>query len=223
MNATLQSQEDRRETIENLRDIIDDIRVAMLTTHDVAGAMHARPMWTAKTEFDGDLWFFTDQAKVMVDEIKNDPTVNVSYCCPVSKRYATLSGKAEVIRDRRKIESLWEPEYAEWFPANLESEDLSLLKITVDRAHYWDHHQKKVYEWIDSVKSFVTGQNQSSAAEGRIDWSKEEESKQAEQAGRSQKNDAATPSAKPDSNGPVSPRETILAGKELTEREKGNL
>ncbi len=40
-----------------LRDMVMDIRVAMITTEGTDGAMHSRPMYLQQVEEDGDLWF----------------------------------------------------------------------------------------------------------------------------------------------------------------------
>ena len=48
-----------KKSVEQLRDLIKDILIAMFTTEDAYGALRSRPMATQQTEFDGDLWFFT--------------------------------------------------------------------------------------------------------------------------------------------------------------------
>lgn len=199
---------DRQQTINILSDIIDDVRVGMLTTIDADGMMSSRPMWAAKTQFDGDLWFFTSPNKAMVAEINSNDRVNVSFACPVSKRYATLSGTATLVREQRKLETLWQPEFAEWFPGELDSDDLSLLKVAVDRAHYWDDQSKRMGQFVDTVKSLFTGKSRTETSEGEIEWSK------------GQPNEFPKKKPLPPA---MSPRETIMAGKELTEREKGNI
>ena len=45
-----------QEAIEKLRELIEDIDIAMLTTVEADGTLRSRPMGTQKAEFDGDLW-----------------------------------------------------------------------------------------------------------------------------------------------------------------------
>jgi len=55
-------------------------------------------------DFDGDLWFTYGGAS-KVDEIKHQH-VNVSYAEPKDQRYVSVSGTAQLVRDRQKIEEL---------------------------------------------------------------------------------------------------------------------
>ena len=98
---------DRRQTIETIRKLVDEIEVAMLTTKTQSDALRSRPMITASHEFDGDLWFFTMLDDPKVSEIKSHPQVNVAYASPNHDRYLSLTGAAEVVTDRKRIETLW--------------------------------------------------------------------------------------------------------------------
>ncbi len=118
--------------------MIQGIRVAMLTTTAPDGTLHSRPMATQEAEFDGVLWFFTRTGSGMVDEIRHDSEVNVSYASPEDHRYLSLSGRASLVRDRDRIEELWSPAYRAWFPRGLENPDLALLRVDVRTAAYWD-------------------------------------------------------------------------------------
>ena len=63
---------DRSEAIKKLVEMIQGIRVAMLTTAMPDGTLRSRPMATQQTEFDGDLWFFTEASSGKVHEIQDD-------------------------------------------------------------------------------------------------------------------------------------------------------
>jgi len=128
----------RQEALGVLRDMIQDIRIGMFTTVAADGQLHSRPMATQETEPDGDLWFFTQANAVKAEEIRVNPNVNVSYASPRENHYVSVSGTATLVRDRKKIEQLWNQLYAAWFPQGLEDPDLALVKVEVTRAEYWD-------------------------------------------------------------------------------------
>ncbi|MFL6256221.1 MAG: pyridoxamine 5'-phosphate oxidase family protein [Pyrinomonadaceae bacterium] len=44
-----------------------------------------------------------------------------------------------------------------WFPEGKETPDLALLKLTVERAEYWDGSQSLVAHAVSLVSSLVTG------------------------------------------------------------------
>jgi general stress protein 26 len=127
-----------REKIEKLRELIRDIDIAMLTTLDAEGSLRSRPMGTQKTEFDGDLWFFTSVDTGMVSEILRDNRVNVSYAASGKDKYVSVSGRALLLNDRARMEELWSPIYKAYFPDGLDDPNLRLLKIDVEKAEYWE-------------------------------------------------------------------------------------
>src|SRR5262245_12988068 len=97
----------RGECIEKLQAMIKGIKVAMLTTVDEDGALRSRPMVTQDVDFDGDLWFFTGAHAPKVVEVEREEQVNVTYASPSDNRYVSVSGRAELVVDRDKIEEMW--------------------------------------------------------------------------------------------------------------------
>jgi general stress protein 26 len=48
------------EQTRKVAELIQDQRLAMLTTRDPFGTLMSRPMALQEVEFDGDLWFFAE-------------------------------------------------------------------------------------------------------------------------------------------------------------------
>jgi general stress protein 26 len=148
----------REEKIKKLAELITEIDFAMLTTVAEDGTLHSRPMSTQRTEFDGDLWFFTRASAPKVGEIEHEHQVNVAYAKPEAQTYVSVSGRATVVRDRAKIGELWSPELKAWFPAGPDDPDIALLRVAVERAEYWDSPSSAVSHAVSFVKALVTGQ-----------------------------------------------------------------
>lgn len=140
-----------------LHDLIKDIRFAMLTTVEEDGTLRSRPMATQEFEFDGDLWFFTAAHAPKVDEVQHNQHVNVSYAEPKDQKYVSVSGTAQLVRDRAKIEELWNPLFKAWFPQGLDDPELALLKVSVEKAEYWDSPSSKVVRLVGFAKALLTG------------------------------------------------------------------
>jgi general stress protein 26 len=147
----------RTESIEKLKELVEDIDFCMLTTIE-GDRLKSRPMSTQQFEFDGDLWFFTSDNTHKVDDILKDPRVNVAYSQPGEDRYVSVSGRASVVRDRAKIEELWSPVLKAWFPEGLDDPTLCLLKVAVEEAEYWDTPSGKLVQLFGFVKALATGQ-----------------------------------------------------------------
>ncbi len=128
----------RDDAIRKVGELIKDIKIAMLTTAGADGCLRSRPMATQQAEFDGDLWFFTSDASPKADEIRNESHVNLSYAAPDENCFVSVSGKATLVKDRAKVDELWNPMYKAWFPEGKDDPNLTLLKVEVDQAQYWD-------------------------------------------------------------------------------------
>lgn len=142
------------EKIQKLRDLINGIKIAMLTTVDEEGNLRSRPMATQEVEFDGDLWFFTSDDSAKVFEITRDSQVNLSYMG--DNKQVSVSGTAELTYDRAKMEKFWNDLYKLWFPKGLDDPHLALLKVHVHKAEYWEG-SSGIGNLFDFVKGIVTG------------------------------------------------------------------
>lgn len=151
--------QNRDEQIKKLRELIKDIDIGMLTTVDEDGSLHSRPMSTnSEVEFDGDLWFFTYASSHKVTEVEQHQQVNVSFSDPHKQNYVSVSGKAQLVRDRTKLQQLWKPQLKAWFPKELDEPDIALLKVSVEKAEYWDAPSGFVAHTIGLVKAITTGE-----------------------------------------------------------------
>lgn len=149
----------RNESVKKLGELIKEIEFAMLTTAEADGTLRSRPMATQQVEFDGDIYFFTRASSPKVGEVEREHHVNVSYAKPDAQRYVSVSGRANLSRDRAKIEELWSPMLKAWFPEGLDDPDLALLKVSVESAEYWDSPSSKVVQLVGFVKAVVTGES----------------------------------------------------------------
>jgi general stress protein 26 len=145
--------------IKKLGEMIQDIDFAMFTTLDRDGSLRSRPMSTQKTEFDGNLWFFTEASSPKADEVEDNQRVNLSYADKDSNRYVSVSGQATLVRDKAKAKELWNPPLKAWFPKGLDDPNLALIRVTVNKAEYWDGPSSKVVQLVDFVKALATGES----------------------------------------------------------------
>jgi general stress protein 26 len=154
----MENTKTREEAIEKLGQLIEEIDFAMLTTVDTDGVLRSRPMSTQKAEFDGTLWFFTSDKTHKVEEIERDNRVNASYAKPEDNVYVSVSGTSSIVKDKAKMEELWNPILKAWFPDGLETPGICLLKVDVEQAEYWDSPSSTLVQVVGFVKALVTGQ-----------------------------------------------------------------
>lgn len=156
MTQNQQSTMTREEGIKKIAELIEGIRIAMFTSVDEDGSLHARPMGTQSAEFDGTLWFFTWKNTEKVDEFQHNPSVNVAYSDPNKQTYVSVSGRASLVLDKGKMEELWEPPLKAWFPDGLDDPNIALIKVDVESAEYWDSPSSKMVHLYGMVKAALT-------------------------------------------------------------------
>jgi general stress protein 26 len=147
-----------QEQISKIWDMIRGIKVAMLTSDD-HGVLRSRPMVASQQTFEGTLWFFTREHASKVTEIDHDPRVNVSYADPSAQNYVSLSGAATLITDPATLKQHFSEALRTWFPKGLDDPELSLLKVDIDQAEYWDAPNATMLHAYGYLKARLTGQS----------------------------------------------------------------
>ena len=96
-----------------IRTILGSEKTAIVTTRS-GNQLHSRPLaLLGADEFDGTLWFFTNDPSPKTDDVEKSPEVNVAV--GGSKGYLSISGTAAVSRDQAIIDKYWNPWAEAWF------------------------------------------------------------------------------------------------------------
>ena len=145
------------EATRHMWSMIRGIRFAMMTTED-GGVLRARPMVAAQDEFDGNLWFFTRASSHTVQEAAHS-AVCVTYADGGQQNYVSLSGHAELVRDKATCAAHWSEPMRTWFPGGKDDPELAMLKVHVDSAEYWDAPNHTMVHAYGYVKAVLTGKS----------------------------------------------------------------
>ena len=148
----------RRDIIQKFSAMLEGIKFVMFTTVRQDGSLHSRPMVAQQQGFDGTLWFITSRRSHKVDELRREQHVNLAYSSSDDSRYVSVSGRAEVVRDRAKIDELWSPAHLAWFPKGKDDPDIALVAVQVEEVEYWDSSQAKMVPLIGFTKAVFTGE-----------------------------------------------------------------
>jgi len=144
--------------LEKVLDIIEDVQIAMMTTVDDQGNLVSRPMAALQVDEDGTIWFFTKRSSPKVDQIDNNENrVNLSFASVSDADYVSVSGRAQELNDRAKIDELWNPMAKAWFPEGKDDPDLVLLKVHTDMAEYWSANDSKMVRLFQQATAAITG------------------------------------------------------------------
>ncbi|MFC4425320.1 pyridoxamine 5'-phosphate oxidase family protein [Deinococcus navajonensis] len=147
----------REDAIKKIAGIVHDVKFAMLTVINEEGHLHAHPMTTQQTEFDGDIWFIGSRSSHQVQHMQARPQVNVSYADPNRGLYVSVNGTAQLVEDRAKLDELWSDFYKAYFEGGKEDPDVQLIRIQAHGAEYWES-DGKLKTLFKMARSTVTGQ-----------------------------------------------------------------
>jgi general stress protein 26 len=156
------------EAVEKVRELISDIKVAILTTRNSDGQMRGRPMYTQETEFDGNIWFATSKSSSLVADLQHASSVQVNYANPESQRFVVITGEASLVDDQAQKDKLWNAALKPWFSGGPTDPDLTLVKIESHRADYWDSPIAPV-RWFQFLAGVATGKPPAGDMRGAVD------------------------------------------------------
>jgi len=139
---------------QQIADLIDDIRTAMLTTVEPDGSLASRPMAPLEMDESGAIWFYTDLRSSKVEQLRS---VNLAFVDASDGTYVSLSGHGEIVTERAHIERLWTAFAKPWFPEGPDSPNLGLIKFVPNAADYWDAPDSKMVRAFGVVASALAG------------------------------------------------------------------
>jgi general stress protein 26 len=142
---------------ENPRDklykLIDEVKIAMLTTIEPDGSLHTRPMANQESDAEGNLWFFLDKTSALAQTIQKNSKVSLGYSDPGGDDYVSVSGTAALVTDRATIDDKWSEDVAAWFEGGKDNPNIALLKVNPSEGEYWDTSSSALATAIGYVKA----------------------------------------------------------------------
>jgi general stress protein 26 len=159
--------------LDELGDLIGDMKVALMTTRRADGSLVTRPMATQEHGRLADLWFVTSNETHKLDELRADPNVCLGYYDDDSTEWVSVSGTATLLQDREKIRELYKPDWKAYFDDQGGNRDggpddprLALICVDAHSVHYMKAKFSKPRALFEIARARVTGK----AAElGRVE------------------------------------------------------
>ncbi len=136
-------------------DLLKKFDTAMLVSRTGEGELRARPMAIAGVEEKGELWFVSRQADPKIAEIAADERVLV--VMQESAAYLSVTGHAEIIQDRERVQALWSPTWKIWFK-DKEDPNLMLIHVRPLEVEFWDQRGVEGVKYLlRAAAAFVSG------------------------------------------------------------------
>jgi len=114
------------------------IDIAILSTVAADGAIVGRPMSNNKdVDFDGNSYYFTSEDTDMVKELEANPQVGLGLQGH-HHTYISVSGKAELIRDKAAFAAHWNSDLDKWFDDGIDTAGVVMIRVKAKKVEYWD-------------------------------------------------------------------------------------
>ena len=149
----------------DLYELIEKMKIAMLTSRRSDGRLVSRPMATQQREPIADLWFVADLESHKMDELEHDPHINLGYFDAGSWEWVSVSGTARICTDRDQIRALYRPDWKAWFGVVADARNggpddprLALILADVESVVYMKRDKSKPMVLFEVAKSLITGE-----------------------------------------------------------------
>jgi general stress protein 26 len=150
--------------LERFYGLVEDLDVAMMTTRRADGHLRSRAMANQERASGADLWFVAAEDSNKIADLANDPHLNLSYYRDSKAEWVSVSGTAEVTRDRAKIDELYKPDWKMWFNENGDERSgtkddprIVLIGVTIHAAEFLEIDKPMPVLLFELAKGFVTG------------------------------------------------------------------
>ena len=128
----------KQEQMDKIQAMVKDIKYTMMTTRTNEDHLHSCPMNTTETSIGAkEIWFIGHTPSETVENIKTNPEVNLAYVSQDDKNYLSITGTAELLEDKEKLNELWSVMYNAYFEKGKEDPSVQLIKVTPHGAEYW--------------------------------------------------------------------------------------
>lgn len=97
----------------------------------------AQPMTAQLLNDDGYVYFFTTKDNGLVQNMQASPRAIATFVSKGHDLFATINGGLEEDQDRAKIDELWNPHVAAWYPGGKDDPQLLLIRLDPESAQIW--------------------------------------------------------------------------------------
>jgi general stress protein 26 len=149
-------------TIDELRERVEEVRVAMATTIDEHGLLSSRPLTVQRIDEHGDVYFIVGRE---ADWAMAGQAMNVSLVDD-GRTWVSVVGRAEYVEGTSLLSDLWDEMTDTFFPDGPES--AIALQVHADRWEYWTA-PNKLARMAGMAKAFLMDTRPDVGDSGTVD------------------------------------------------------
>lgn len=155
------------EAIEKLKSMAEGNMCLFCTKEN--GKLESRPMSATQVDESGDIWFFSAKSSDKNRQVQAEPEVYLMFIESGKQHYLSLTTEVSIVEDQQKVDELWNEFMKAWFPGGKQDPEISLLRASVVRGHYWDEKDGHLIGMLKTgLKALTGGKTDDGALEGDI-------------------------------------------------------
>ena len=177
MNSIDKNQPERNEenlkaedAINKIKEIVKSAPNCFFCTGISSGASDgARPMNVREIDDQGNLWFLSADDSHKNKELTADHSVKLYFQGSEHSDFLQLNGEATILRDKAKIQELWEPIIKTWFTEGVDDPRITVIKVTPYDGYYWDTKHGNAIAGIKMLFGAMIGKTLDDSIHGRLE------------------------------------------------------
>ncbi|MEJ7611481.1 MAG: pyridoxamine 5'-phosphate oxidase family protein [Ferruginibacter sp.] len=127
-----------------------------------------RPMSVQQVDEEGNVWFLMASDSNTVQQLENDPIVQLLFQGSHHSDFLSLFGKATVNTDKAKIKEFWSPFLKTWFTEGEDDPRIRVVKTEPEDGYYWDTKHGGMIAFAKQVVGAVLGKTIDDSIEGTL-------------------------------------------------------
>ncbi len=158
-----------RRAVEQIREVVKKSVSCFFCTAVSRGDTGAtRPMSVQEVDDAGNLWFLSATDSHKNRELAEDPSVRLFFQGSEHAGFLTLTGRASVSQDKRRIKALWQSVLKTWFTEGEDDPRISVIKVVPQGGYYWDNKHGTAVAGIKMLVGAAIGKTLDDSIEGRL-------------------------------------------------------
>ncbi len=157
----------KEESRKKLRQLVEDIKIAMMITGFNRKPISAVPMTSKKVDQEGNIWFLSLRNSDHNNDLLKNNDVQLLYSEPSDMEYLSVYGEAEITTQKSILDDLYNKADDNYFEGKNDP-NLTAIKIKPQEAYYWDTKTNKYVTLLKMGVGAVTGNEQDIGEKGKL-------------------------------------------------------
>lgn len=155
------------EAKKKLKDMVEDIRVAMFATQLNKQPLSVVPMHTKEVDKEGNIWFLSRNDSDHNSDLLKRSETQLLYSDPNAMKFVSIFGDAEIISDQAVLDELYNKKDNAWFDGK-DDPNLTAIKFTPKEAAYWKNESNQLVTFFKLQTAALTGDDKDIGESGKM-------------------------------------------------------